>query len=469
MKQKQGGNDDDAPRCPPHPGFVGGLCFLCGEKEETERGAPGVAVGHETMKQGGDGDGNDDEARCVKEEDTEGGSPGAAVGHGMMKEEGDDHGNDDAPRCPPHPEFVLGLCYRCGATEEDAGGSASGITVANIDEAQVLPALAAATSIASPSDMATLKRERKLILVLDLDHTLLNSTRLQDLSAQEQRNGFTPYTGDELHMELFRLEYSDNVRMLVKLRPFVRGFLEQASSMFEMHVYTLGRQGYAKSVIDLLDPDGVYFGGRFVSRKESTQRDMKSLDVIPDADPAAVVILDDTDGAWPGHQDNLILMDRYHYFASTCRKFGYDIPSLAEQGRDEREQDCSLAVVLGVLERIHKAFFDGDRADVRDVIREVRRQVLSECTVVFSYLEEYMEDFPEDTLMRTLAERLGAACQKDVDETVTHVVAEDPGTQKAQWAREHGKFLVNPEWIKAVSFRWRRVDERGFPVTARES
>jgi RNA polymerase II C-terminal domain phosphatase-like 3/4 len=130
-----------------------------------------------------------------------------------------------------------------------------------------------------------------------------------------------------------------------------------------MHVYTLGRQDYAKAVIDLLDPEGVYFGGRVVSRKESTQWDMKSLDVIPGADPAAVVILDDTDSAWPGHQDNLILMD-------------IPFPSLAEQSRDEREQDCSLAVVLGVLERIHKAFFDGDRADVRDVIRDGDRAVV---------------------------------------------------------------------------------------------
>jgi hypothetical protein len=56
------------------------------------------------MKQGGDADGNDDEARCVKEEDTEGDAPGTAVGHGMMKEEGDDCGNDDAAaRCPPAP------------------------------------------------------------------------------------------------------------------------------------------------------------------------------------------------------------------------------------------------------------------------------------------------------------------------------------------------------------------------------
>jgi len=241
-------------------------------------------------------------------------------------------------------------------------------------------------------------------------------------------------------MDLFRLD-SDNLGMLTKLRPFVRDFLEQANSMFKMHVYTLGNQVYAKAAIDLLDPNGVYFGGRVVSRDLSTQGGKKSLDVIPGADPVAAVILDaldldDTDVAWPGHQDNLILTNSYRYFASTCRKSRHDIPSLAEQGRDEKgEHGGSLGVALGVLEPVHHAFFDGPRVDVREVITELRGQVLRGCTVAFSYLEQRMEDYTDDTRLWTLAERLGAICRKDVDQTVTHVVAEDPGTQKAQWAR----------------------------------
>jgi RNA polymerase II C-terminal domain phosphatase-like 3/4 len=51
------------------------------------------------------------------------------------------------------------------------------------------------------------------------------------------------------------------------------------------------------------------------------------LDVIQGADPAMVVILNNTDVVYLGHMcsHNLILMDRYHYFASTCHAFGYDI------------------------------------------------------------------------------------------------------------------------------------------------
>jgi len=62
---------------------------------------------------------------------------------------------------------------------------------------------------AGASDLATLFRERKLILVLDLDRTLLNSTRLDGFSAGERWFGFTPDTGDKVHMDLFRLD-SDN-------------------------------------------------------------------------------------------------------------------------------------------------------------------------------------------------------------------------------------------------------------------
>ncbi|XP_062221346.1 RNA polymerase II C-terminal domain phosphatase-like 4 [Phragmites australis] len=426
-EMKQGGNDDDALRCPPHPGFIRGLCFLCG----------------------------------VKEEDAEGSNPGAAVGYEMRKLGGDDA--SAAARCPPHPGFVRGLCFLCGVKEEDAeGGASRGAAVGYIHRGPTLPA-SETTSIPRASDLATLLRTRKLTLILDLDHTLLNSTGLHELSFIEQDHGFTSNIRDDPSMGLFRLD-SSPPSVLTKLRPFVRSFLEQASAIFEMFVYTLGEPHYARAVVKLLDPDGVYFGARIVSCEESTRPDVKKLDVIPGAEAVALVILDDSDYVWPEQQDNLILIDRYHYFASTCWNFGYRVPSLAEQRRDEREHDGSLAVVLSVLKRVHRGFFDGHCSDVREVIRSVRREVLRGCTVAFSRLMP-LEDFAEDSPMWTLAEKLGAVCEVDVGPTVTHVVAEDPGTEKARWARDNNKFLVNWDWIKAASFRWCRPNEQEFPVT----
>ncbi|KAL6635281.1 hypothetical protein ACP70R_027952 [Stipagrostis hirtigluma subsp. patula] len=428
-KMKRGGDGAAAERCPPHPGFVRGLCSLCGAKEEDAQGAASevAAVGGETMKPAGD----------------------AAVAAA-------------AARCPPHPGFFGGLCSLFGAKLEDAAG----VAVGYIRDGPSLPA-SATTSIPRATDLSTLLRARKLTLILDLDHTLLNSTGFHELSPIEQANGFTRHARDNPSTGLFRLD-AYPLGMFTKLRPFVRGFLEQASAMFEMFVYTLGDRDYARAVAKLLDPDGVYFGDRIVSCDESTRRDRKSLDVVPGAEPVAVVILDDSDRVWPEHQDNLILMDRYVYFASTCRNFGYSMSSLAELGRDEREHDGSLAVALDVLRSVHGGFFDsvldGHCSDVREVIRAVRREVLQGCTVAFSRVIP-LEACAEDHHMWRLAEQLGAVCAADVDATVTHVVAQDPGTEKAQWARDNSKFLVNPNWIMAAGFRWCRPNEQEFPVT----
>lgn len=51
-------------------------------------------------------------------------------------------------------------------------------------------------------------------------------------------------------------------------------------------------------------------------------------------------------------------MERYHYFASSCRQFGFGARSLSETMQDERENDGALATILDVLERIHTIFFD---------------------------------------------------------------------------------------------------------------
>nr|CAB3448208.1 unnamed protein product [Digitaria exilis] len=362
-----------------------------------------------------------------------------------------------------------GLCFPDGEKDGDSPGGAAG----KIQAGPAVPASAAmTTSIPRPRapDIETFVRSRKLTLILDLDHTLLNTTSLADFSPGEERNGFTSSTTDDPAMGLFRLD-AYGVAALTKLRPFVRGFLEQASAMFEMHVYTLGDQVYARAAAKLLDPDGVYFGARIVSREDSIRPDVKHLDVVigrgADA-AAAVVILDDSDHVWPEHKENLILMDRYLYFAASCRQFGYGVNSLAEMVRDEREHDGSLAVTLGVLKRVHQGFFDSavvdGRPDVREVIRAVRREVLRGCTVAFSRVIP-LEDFAGDHHMWKLAERLGAVCATNVDAMVTHVVAMDPSTEKAQWARNNNKFLVNPSWIMAASFRWCRPNEQEFPVT----
>lgn len=58
------------------------------------------------------------------------------------------------------------------------------------------------------------------------------------------------------------------------------------------------------------------------------------------------------------HKDNLILMERYHFFNSSCQDFGLQCKSLAALNIDENETDGALAKILEVLRQINYKFFD---------------------------------------------------------------------------------------------------------------
>ncbi|XP_010265619.1 PREDICTED: RNA polymerase II C-terminal domain phosphatase-like 4 isoform X2 [Nelumbo nucifera] len=363
--------------------------------------------------------------------------------------------------CPPHPGFIREMCIRCGQRQEDGSGVAFGYIHKDLKLGmEEIARLRGA-------DHKKLLHGRKLYLVLDLDHTLLNSTRLIDLSPEEEYlKGQTDSLNDVLNGSLFRL---DSMTMLTKLRPFVHTFLKEASSMFEMYVYTMAERSYALEIAKLLDPGGVYFSSRVISQDNCTQRHQKGLDVVLGAE-SAVVILDDTEIVWQKHRENLILMERYHYFSSSCRQFGFSAKSLSELKRDECESEGALATVLKVLKRIHEMFFnelvfgaDLESRDVRQVMKAIRQDVLKGCKIVFSRV------FPtkfhaENHQLWKIAEQLGATCSTELDSSVTHVVSTDTGTEKARWAVQHKKHLVHPQWIEATNYFWERQSEENFAV-----
>ncbi|XP_031266331.1 RNA polymerase II C-terminal domain phosphatase-like 4 isoform X1 [Pistacia vera] len=315
------------------------------------------------------------------------------------------------------------------------------------------------------TDMKYLLRHRKLYLVLDLDHTLLNSTLLAHLTPEED---YLKSQADSLQDvskgSLFMLTF---MHMMTKLRPFVRTFLKEASQMFEMYIYTMGDRPYALEMAKLLDPTREYFSARVISRDDGTQRHQKGLDVVLGQE-SAVLILDDTENAWAKHKDNLILMERYHFFASSCHQFGYNCKSLSELKSDESDPDGALASVLKVLKRVHNMFFDELRGDVtgkdvRQVLKTVRKQVLKDCKIVFSRV--FPTKFPaENHHLWKMAEQLGATCLTEHDSSVTHVVSTDAGTEKSRWALKENKFLVHPRWIEAANFLWQKQPEESFPV-----
>ncbi|KAK6944365.1 BRCT domain [Dillenia turbinata] len=409
-----------------------------------------------------------------------------------------------------HPVVIKDICVVCGEKMEEASGVALGYIHKDLrlskDELYRVRNLDKKNSL----------RNKKLYLVLDLDHTLLNSTRFKDMTEDEAylKTGADTLKGricsfDQQYVltnmmpcgrliikgeireagrqttnavvsrvinkvqnldldegSLFRLDY---MQMFTKLRPFVHTFLKEANKMFEMYIYTMGEPLYAAEMARLLDPSGVYFSSRVISQVDCTQKHQKGLDVVLGQD-SAVLILDDTENVWQRHRENLILMERYHYFASSCQQYGFNCKSLSELKSDERELDGALATILHVLKQVYSMYFDtelgdtiGDR-DVRKILKSIRKEVLKGCKIIFSRV--FPNKFPPQSHpLWKMAEQLGATCATEVDEPVTHVVAMDTGTEKSKWAVKQKKFLVHPGWLEATNYFWERQPEENFRVS----
>ncbi|KAI3846514.1 hypothetical protein MKX03_003785 [Papaver bracteatum] len=161
--------------------------------------------------------------------------------------------------------------------------------------------------------------------------------------------------------------------MFTKLRPFVRDFLKQASSLFELYIYTMGEQCYAMEMARLLDPDNAYFNSRHV---------------------------------WQQHNENLILMDRYHYFSASLRSFGLN----------NSESDGALTIILQVLKHIHQLFFDSECHDDlmgRDV-RHGSRRSSKWMQISFQRCLANWRKKAENQKLWRVAEELGAICCEEL-------------------------------------------------------
>lgn len=271
--------------------------------------------------------------------------------------------------------------------------------------------------------------------------------------------------------------------MWTKLRPGVRDFLGACAQHFELHVSTMGKQLYAEAMARLLDPTGELFGGRVFGRGDDAGHDpgdpealaalSKGLDAHLPGMEAAVLIVDDTRRVWPEHQDNLVIVERYHFWPSSCVQFGLDTKhSQLIAARDERAKDGMLATARDVVLDIRREAVaagagriePGGPGDARVARRAVRARILEGCCIVFSHVFPVQWNGAREHPTWQLAEELGAKCTTQLNVACTHIVTNHRGTQKVAWGLQNGKHVVRVAWLECCGVLWRRASEADFKV-----
>ncbi|ODQ66392.1 hypothetical protein NADFUDRAFT_82224 [Nadsonia fulvescens var. elongata DSM 6958] len=166
---------------------------------------------------------------------------------------------------------------------------------------------------------------RKLILVVDLDQTVIHVT-VDPTVGDWKKDPNNPNHKSVKDVVAFSLEenapppnYKGQRRppqlcwYYVKLRPGLQKFLEDVSKLYELHIYTMATRAYALAISKIIDPEGKYFGDRILSRDESGSLIQKDLKRLFPVDTSMVAIIDDRGDVWKWSA-NLIKVVPYDFF-----------------------------------------------------------------------------------------------------------------------------------------------------------
>lgn len=223
-----------------------------------------------------------------------------------------------------HPTVMKDMCAECGADLRNEE-SCNDDNVASIPMIHSIPELkvnAEQAQILGKADEERLLATKKLVLLVDLDQTLIHTTN----------DNIPPNLKDVYH---FRLHGSMSPWHHTRLRPGTQNFLKEMSKYYELHICTFGSRMYAHKIAMFLDPDGQYFSHRILSRDECVSANSKTANLkalFPCGDEM-VCIIDDREDVW-NFAPNLIHVKPYHFFQHTG-----DInapPGLSKQENDDK-------------------------------------------------------------------------------------------------------------------------------------
>lgn len=159
-----------------------------------------------------------------------------------------------------HTTVIKDMCADCGLDlrREENAGSGGPSTEASVPMVHSVPELKVTQKLAQKLGRADTKRlleDRKLVLLVDLDQTIIHTT-----------NDNVPNNLKGVYH--FQLYGPNSPWYHTRLRPGTFAFLNQISAYFELHICTFGARNYAHMIAQFLDEDGKYFSHRILSRDE---------------------------------------------------------------------------------------------------------------------------------------------------------------------------------------------------------
>ncbi|KAK0422898.1 hypothetical protein QR680_007854 [Steinernema hermaphroditum] len=285
-----------------------------------------------------------------------------------------------------------------------------------------------------PSDVpASVFEEKRLTLLVDLDHTLIQCHR-------GPYNG--PMTKDMFHIG------SGASKHTVKIRPYCIEFLKKMSRFYVLHMVTLGERSYASKILRHFDPYGLLFSHRLITRDEMEDFYKKTtkLDKFFPLGLKYAAILDDRQSAWD-KMTNVVQLKKYLFF------------------KDGEEKEEVLKSMEKVLIRAHWIFYahyekTGELLDMATIVTKIRRRILKGVNVAISVAVPEGLTLEHSKVFQSLV-KFGATVHTSITQETTVVLVKSE-TSKIAEARKAGIPVVTAKWLEAVFAKWEKPDFEEF-------
>ncbi|KAF2720943.1 hypothetical protein K431DRAFT_285210 [Polychaeton citri CBS 116435] len=262
-----------------------------------------------------------------------------------------------------------GMCANCGkdmTLVESYNATTRNTERAKINTVHGNTNLLVSSAEATRADEEAKRRlldSRKLILVVDLDQTIIHAT--VDPTVMEWQND-PENPNYEAVKDVRKFQLSENQKAdwyYIKLRPGTEEFLKTISKYYELHIYTMGTRAYADNIANIIDPDRKLFANRVLSRDENGTVAHKNLKRLFPVDSKMVVIIDDRGDVW-SWSPNLVKVNPFDFFVGIGDINSSFLPKRPGVDKDEKPSELERAQRKGATKPSDKAAPFADRPQV---------------------------------------------------------------------------------------------------------
>jgi hypothetical protein len=252
-----------------------------------------------------------------------------------------------------------------------------------------------------------------------------------------------------------------------------------------MTIYTHGTRAYAEATARLLDPEGVYFGKRIVSRTDHPDLGLeKCLSRLFLQDWSMAVVLDDRDDVWKKEQQTHVVCIRPYLYFQQLFPTGAHVGEVnnaagmatvgslvtgsqnAENKSSPTDDDVGLLKSLDTLQALHTKYYelmdaeDNPPPNVGTILHSMRLSVLKGCHLCFSGIIGPKLRNPQQHKLWIIATNLGARVTLNLTSQTTHLLTTSGESEKAKESLRLGNiYICHPDWLLNCHWHVLREDE----------